>query len=510
MKRLLFLSSLLLIAILGLVGVTAAQDCPLPTPCPPDAACPMPMPCVVTPPPFVGGVSTNPEWLQVEYHRVNVTIEDQIAHTTIDVEFVNVGNGLAEGTFVFPLPANAGVDQLIMYINGTPIEARILDATQARAIYDEIVRQYRDPALLEYVGTQAVQANVFPIPPGERRRIQLSYSQALEVDNGLIHYVYPLDVTHIMSRRPIDTVSIAVQVISDDPVGAIYSPSHNIAISRNSAGFNVGFEASAYSPDGDFSLYWGVASETINVNLLTYRESASEDGFFMLMVQPPLELPAEQIIPRDIILVLDQSGSMDGDKWRQAQEAAAYVLSNLNEGDRFNVILFSTGWRVFANELQSPQTAPQAIDWINGMWAEGGTDINGALTTALDMVEERSATILFMTDGLPTEGVTDVSAILGNAAAAAPSNVRLFAFGVGDDVDAYLLDSLVAAHRGASSYVRPSERIDEEVASLYSKISAPVLTDITLTIDGLTIDSVYPQLPLPDLFAGTQLTVVGR
>ncbi len=509
MKRI-FLLSLAFLTLFGLIGSAAAQvDCPPPPPCPLDAICET-MPCVITPVPWVGGVSTNPEWLKIDYHRVAITVADQIARTTIDLEFVNEGNGLAEGTFLFPLPADAAVDQLIMYINGTPIEARILDATEARGIYDEIVRQYRDPALLEYVGTQAVQANVFPIPPGEKRRIQLSYTQVLEIDNGLLHYIYPLDVTHIMSRRAIDSVSISVQVASDDPIGSIYSPSHNIALSRDADGFRAGFEASSYVPDGDFSLYWGVASETISVNLLTYRESANEDGFFMLMVQPPLELPQDRIVPRDIIVVLDQSGSMDGDKWNQAREAAAYVLGNLNPQDRFNVILFSTGWRIFANDLQAPDTAQQAIDWINGQWAEGGTDINGALTTALDMVGERPATILFMTDGLPTEGETNVQNILANVEAAAPSNVRIFAFGVGDDVDTQLLDTIVQANRGTSSYVRTSERIDEEVASLFNKISAPVLTDISLTIDGLTVDTVYPELPLPDLFAGTQMTIVGR
>lgn len=508
MKRVFLLLTLTVLLGLTLIGGAAAQNCPMPTPCPPDATCPMPTMCVTQP--WVGGVSTNPEWLKIDYHRVAVTVDHQIARTTIDLEFVNEGGGLAEGTFLFPLPADAAVDQLVMYINGTPIEAQILDATQARSIYDAIVRQYRDPALLEYVGTQAVQANVFPIPPGERRRIQLSYTQPLEVSNGLLHYVYPLDVTHIMSRRPIDSVSLTVQVNSADPVGTIYSPSHNIAVSRDSSGFRVGFEAAAYAPDGDFSLYWGVASETISVNLLTYRESASEDGFFMLMVQPPIELAEDRIVPRDLIIVLDQSGSMDGDKWRQARDAAGYVLSHLNAQDRFNVILFSTGWRIFANSLQSPDTAQQAIDWINGQWAEGGTDINGALTTALGMVGERPTTILFLTDGLPTEGETNIERILANVNAVAPANVRVFAFGVGDDVDTYLLDTLVNEHRGSSSYVRPSERIDEEVAALFSRISAPVLTDITLDMGGVTVDSVYPALPLPDLFAGTQLTIVGR
>ena len=161
MKRLfLLLMGLLLLAA---TPALAQVVCPTMPPCLPDQPCPMMPECV----PVRPGVFTNPEWLKIDYHRVRVDITNQIARTDVDMMFVNEGNGLAEGTFVFPLPQGAAVEALTMYINGTPIEAQILPADQARAIYDEIVRQYRDPALLEYVGTQAVQANIFPIPPGE-------------------------------------------------------------------------------------------------------------------------------------------------------------------------------------------------------------------------------------------------------------------------------------------------------------------------------------------------------
>src|SRR5690606_35102714 len=140
------------------------------------------------------------------------------------------------------------------------------------------------------------------------------------------------DVTRLTSRRPIEEMSISVRVDGNDPVSTIYSPSHNIGISRgeDDTRFGVGFEQNFFVPDQDFSLYWGIDSDSINVNLLSYRESAGEDGFFMLLVQPPLELPADQIQARDIVIVLDQSGSMDGTKWDQAQDAATYVLENLN------------------------------------------------------------------------------------------------------------------------------------------------------------------------------------
>ncbi len=487
--------------------------CPTPPPCTTDV-CPDFIVCGATPPPVIqSGVFTNPEWLRITHHRVNVSIADQIATTSVDLEFVNEGNALAEGTFIFPLPGEASVEQLTMTINGVTVDAKILPAGEARSIYNEIVRQYRDPALLEYVGSAALQASVFPIPPGETRRVEIRYSQILTVENGLLHYLYPLKVTNLLTPRPVDVMSVRVQVSGQDAISNIYSPSHPIAVQRDAAntGFVAGYESSFAAPADDFSLYFGFESQSINANLLTFRESANEDGYFLFLVQPPVTLPDERMAAKDVVIVLDQSGSMEGDKWNQARTAAEYVLNHLNRTDRFNVVLFSTGWRVFSTQMEDPSLSVEAIDWLRGQMPVGGTDINGALTTALNMVDaERPTTILFLTDGLATEGEMNPDAILTNLKAAARPNARVFTFGVGDDVDTFLLDSIVRDLRGAGSYVRPSERIDEEVAALYNKISAPVLNDVTLDMGGLNTADLYPAQPLPDLFAGTQLAIVGR
>jgi len=202
---------------------------------------------------------------------------------------------------------------------------------------------------------------------------------------------------------------------------------------------------------------------------------------------------------------------MAGEKWDQARAAVGYILDNLNPEDRFNVIVFSTGNRIYANTLQPPAEAEGATRWVNGLEAIGGTDINGALLRALEMVDpERATVLLFVTDGLPTEGETAIDRILQNVRDKAPANVRLFSFGVGDDVDAFLLDRLAQDNRGTSAYVRSGERIDEEVGALYAKVNAPVLTDIELDFGDMLIEDMYPAEPLPDLFAGTQLVIVGR
>lgn len=493
MLRRLSLLSFFLVVLLFVVSPAAAQ-----------IIVPQPPPCC--------GVFTDPDWLKIDYQRVQVNIDNQIATTNIDMQFTNEGTALAEGTFLFPLPEGATVDQLIMYIDGEAIEARVLPADEARQIYDEIVRQYRDPALLEFVGTGAIQANVFPIPPGDFRRIQITYAQVLEVDNGLINYTYPINSSRAVSGRVIEQMSVSVHVEGNDEIGNIYSPSHEIAISRqdDNLGFDAGFESLNFRPDGDFSLFYALVNNEININLLTYRESANSDGFFMLLVQPPISVPDEQILPKDVIVVLDQSGSMQGDKWDQARAAAAYVLENLNEDDRFNVIMFSTGVRIYSDQMENTDIVPEAVDWIDEQFANGGTDINLALTNALEMADpDRNTTVIFLTDGLATEGEIDTADILDNIGEIDQENVRIFTFGVGNNVDTFLLDSIVRDFNGAGSYVRTGERIDEEVASLYNKISAPVLTDISLDLGGVTTDWVYPT-QLSDLFAGEQLTIVGR
>jgi Ca-activated chloride channel family protein len=447
----------------------------------------------------------------IKLHRVSVEIDNQVATTRIEQVFVNQSERMAEGNYIFPLPVGAAVSDLVMWVDGRPIEAKILDAEQARDIYNEIVRQMRDPALLEYVGAGAIQASVFPIQPRSEVKIEIEYGQLLPVEDGLVHYEYPLRTDQFTSW-PVEQISISVNVKSNDKIGTIYSPTHPIAISRDGDfAFSAGYEATQVRPESDFSLYYGLASDEINVNLLTYRESANEDGFFTLMITPPVTVDEDRVIPKDVIIVLDQSGSMYGDKWDQARTAVKFVLDNLNSRDRFNVVVFSTGYRIFANDLQPVSEVGDAKEWVDGLEALGGTDIDGAMKEAMRMSDrERSTVVLFLTDGLATEGETDTAAILDNVEASAPPNVRIFTFGVGDDVDTFLLDQLYQMFRGAGTYVRPGERIDEEVSSLYNKISAPVLTNIELDFGDMMVEDMYPAAPLPDLFVGMQLIVVGR
>jgi Ca-activated chloride channel family protein len=197
------------------------------------------------------------------------------------------------------------------------------------------------------------------------------------------------------------------------------------------------------------------------------------------------------------------------------------VVDHLNPGDHFNLISFSTGVHLWQPALQliDSSSAKAAHAWINGLTATGSTDINRALLEALGQLQntgnaddKRPAYLLFMTDGLPTQGEIDAQRIIGNALSNKPvqRTIRLFTFGVGFDVNTDLLDTLSQELGGRSSYVKPEEQIDEEISQFYSQISLPVLSDVALNFGNqVVIDEMYPY-PLPDLFAGEQLVVVGR
>ena len=461
------------------------------------------------------------EGISVDEHRVDVTIEGPLAQVKVTQVFHNRSNRVVEGVYVFPLPADAAVGDFQMTVDGQVLEGRLMSQDQARRIYEEIVRQMRDPALLEYVGHGLFQTSVFPIPPGATRTVQLSYGQIVEAEGGLFRFVYPLRVPG--SGAPAESTVLHAELASEEGLRVVYSPSHEVSIHRPDGNHAVVDYASKGSGGPDqaptFALFYGQSDQSVGVNLLSYRP-AGEDGYFALLVAPTVEAPQTQVVRRDVVVVLDVSGSMEGPKIGQAKDAITYVVEHLNPGDRFNLIAFSTGVRLWSDTMQevTPQSVEDARAWIGGLAASGSTDINRALLEALAQfqrpAEENGGTgyVLFMTDGLPTQGETEPAKIVRNAESNLPAatTLRLFTFGVGYDVNTDLLDTVSRQLGGRSSYVRPDEAIDEAVSQFYNTIQTPVLTGVSIDFDaGISASDAYP-FPLPDLFAGEQLVVTGR
>ncbi|MBA3415333.1 MAG: VWA domain-containing protein [Chloroflexia bacterium] len=468
---------------------------------------------IVVEPPRCDPVCPEPvflgDQLEIRSHRVDVAIRDGVAETRVDQVFFNPNDWIGEGVYLFPVPEGAAVAEFAMWVDGEPVAAELLDAEEARRTYEEIVRSLRDPALLEYVNRGLIRASVFPIPPGDERRIELAYGEVLPTEGGLTHYRYGLD-TDAFSTQPLESASIRVEIEAAQPLRAVYSPSHDVSVDRSGKrSAIVGWEAADVRPDADFDLYYSASPDPLGAHLVSAFDPTTGEGHVMLLAAPGID-PAAETIAKDVVLVLDTSGSMEGEKIVQARTALTSVLEQLAPGDRFAVVEFSTGVRLFERGLSPAAAADEAIAWVKRLEAVGGTDINRALLEALASVEpERPTMLIFLTDGLPTEGETDIPDIMENVADNAPDNVRLFAFGVGDDVDTLLLDGLAETHHGRSFYVRPGQPLDETVSAFYGSISAPVLTDPEIDWGSVSVDDISPD-PLPDLFAGAQLVALGR
>jgi Ca-activated chloride channel homolog len=467
---------------------------------------------IIIDPPFPVPPPDFSQWLTVRYHHVKVAIDDQVATTRVDQVFRNDARVPLEGTYLFPLPPGAVVEDFKMWVDGVILEAEILPAEEARAIYENYVRRQRDPALLEYVGRDTVRASVFPIPPGGERRIQLQYSQVLPFEDRLFRYHYPLN-TERFSAAPLEEVSIVVEISSSVDLGPIYSSSHHseMTIERNGERrATVTYHVQEALPDRDFELYVGTRDGSLGANLLSFKPP-TEDGFFLLLLSPSLDTDRTSPLPRDLVLIVDTSGSMEGDKLAQAKAGLAYILEHLNPEDRFNVIAFSSQVRTYAPQLVAVTEADAAIAWVDRLDALGGTNIYLALSEALSQVDAgRLTTLVFLTDGLPTEGIVKEETLLNALQQEAPEAVRIFPLGVGYDVNVLLLDQLAANHRGRPSYITPDERIDEALSIFFSRMQSPLLTDIQLDFgEGMDVYDHYPE-PLPDLYAGTQLVVAGR
>ena len=471
-------------------------------------------------------------WLSILYHDVKVTIRDSVVTTHVDQVFRNDTGRDAEGEYVFPLPIGAVVSSFTMWVDGEALEARILDAGEARAIYEDYVRRAIDPALLEYVGRGALSARIFPISAGGERRIEIAYTELLSAESGTYRYRYPLD-TERFSARPLERVTIAFDIETSSPLAAVYSPTHEIKgagrqraadVVRSSGHTAAGlYEAENVLPAQDFLLYYSVRAEAMGMTLLTYRVPG-EDGTFLLIVTPP-EQGASAAIPKDLVFVLDTSGSMSGGKIDQAKEALAFILENLNPDDRFAVIGLSDVSRALQAELTpvSTESIAQATSWVSGMQAGGGTNIDDALGLSFSLLEnnERPRFLIFLTDGEATVGEVDPLTIAEHALAANAADARLFVFGVGTDVNTILLDQLAQENRGTTTYVLPGENLEVALSGFYRKIASPVLADTALTIesvtgadtvgaaDGVGEYDIYPVV-LPDIFRGTQLLVLGR
>ncbi len=451
--------------------------------------------------------------LEVLYHHVDVKINGNFAETFIDQEFHNPSDVMLEGYYIFPIPKNAVIKDFRMEINGKMVNAELLDANKARQIYEDIVRQIKDPALLEYSGQGIFKVRIFPIEPRSKKKVNISYREVLDSDNGIYEYVYPLN-TEKFSAKPVKSVSVKVELKTNNKIKTIYSPTHSVeVVHKDNKNAVVSFEEENTKPDIDFKLYYSTNNDDIGLSLLTYQ-TGNDDGYFFLTASPSFLINNNQIDAKDITFVLDVSGSMVGDKMKQAKQALLYCVNNLNKGDGFDIIRFSTeAYSLFGKiETASESNIKKAENFIKELTAVGGTNIEEALNLALKEKgnNNRTRIIVFMTDGKPTIGETNDEMLIKRFTDSNSENIRIFTFGIGNDLNTHLLDKITEQTKAYRTYISENEDIEIKISSFYDKVQSPVLTNLSLSFGGsVKTFQTYPK-ELPDLFKGSSITIFGR
>jgi Ca-activated chloride channel family protein len=452
---------------------------------------------------------------------VSVRVTGRLARVEVEEWFENRGGGLGEGDYLYPLPGEAIFSNFSLFQGDQELRGETMDADRARGIYEEIVRRKKDPALIELAGHGLVRARVFPINPGETRKITLRYTQVLgrAGDALALRYAaggrYGIGGNDGSDRsdgrrgpRPVREgapLQFTVTVDSARQFREPFSPTHEVTVTRADGRLTV---RPTQSLEGDFALFLPFAERAVGLTLVTHRPDG-EDGYFMLMLSPDDVRGGGA--PRDLTVVVDVSGSMSGDKLEQARAALRQLLGSLRPADRFRLIRFSSAVSSYRPEWTTAiaGSLDDARRWVDDLQADGGTNIAGALAQAFAQPspEGRLPLVVFLTDGLPSVGEQNPERIAAQAERER-GRARVFAFGIGYDVNTYLLDRLSAAGRGATEYVEPDESVESAVGALVAKIQHPVLTDLALEAS-VRVSEVYPER-LPDLFAGEELVVFGR
>jgi len=456
--------------------------------------------------------------LELESQIMEAKVDNQTAQTHIRQVFSNRYGRPIEATYLLPVPKGAQVTDFVMEINGKKVRGEVLEKEKARQIYTDIVRRVRDPGLLEYVDQEIFRARVFPIPPNGRQQVEITVTHLLALDNGIVEYQWPFDAPRVIQQRgrPASPgeFDLKLDIRSKIAINSIYSPTHKVRVERESDQHAiVRLDERPGGGEPIFRCYYTLSDKAVGLNAMTTR-AEGEDGTFLLLISPAKFYEDAKLPPVDFTFILDTSGSMgDDDKIGAAKKALKYCLNSLRTVDAFTIIRFSTEVEPFSEKFPdaNEENVKRAKAFVEGLRASGGTNIDGALTTALQQKprKDRLHTILFITDGMPTVGITDINTILANAAKNNEQRLRIFVCGVGYDVNTKLLDRLSEQTRSVAQYIRPKEDLEVAISQLFDKISRPVLTNLRIEWGDFRVHDVYPK-DLPDLFAGTQLTVFGR
>lgn len=451
-----------------------------------------------------GSVQTG---VYLDAQDIKVDIFDQVAKTYIKQTFKNDTDKVLSGTYLFPLPDDATFSSFSLHIDGKPVEGKILEKAEATAQYEAIVRKMIDPGLLEYADYKTVRARIYPIPAHGSKTVELEYTQLLKSNGGIVSYKYPLRATN---KDAVSETNLNVSIKGKQGIRTIWSPTHHISMTRkNEHQATVTFNEKNGTDEKDFLLSYVLSASELATNLQSHKKDG-EDGYFLLAISPPIANKAA--VAKDIVIVADTSGSMAGEWLDQSKKSLKYIVNSLNAGDRFNIVQFNTDADSFEDKLleATKENKAKAISYIDDLEAHGGTNLADAVSLGSSMFQtasKRPSYMIMMTDGEPTVGKTghkEIASLLSSK-----PDLRVFNLGIGYDINTQLLDQIASNHHGTAQFVEPGENLETALSGLYDKIRNPIMSDVKISYEGITVKDVYPR-SVKDMFANTQVMLVGK
>jgi Ca-activated chloride channel family protein len=470
---------------------------------------------------------------------VKAEISGFLSRVVVTQEFENPTDEKIEAVYTFPLPASAAVDSMVMRVGDRTVRGKIKRREEARAIYDAARVSGRVASLLDQERPNIFTQSVANILPGEQIKIVIGYVETLSYEDGSYQFVFPMvvgpryipgapvgkqgggwspdtnrvpDASRItppvapQGTRAGHDISIEIALDAGVPIDDLRSPLHDVSVDRptnHSAIINL--KSGSVIPNKDFILKYDVAGKRIEDALLFHR--AKKGGFFTMILQPPERVVPAEVTPKELVFVLDTSGSMMGFPIEKARETMKLALDGLHPRDTFNLITFAGDTHVLFPEPVQATAAnlKKAQQFLESRSGGGGTEMMKAIRAALDPSDSQDhvRVVCFMTDGYVGNDMEIISEVQQHP------NARVFSFGIGNSVNRFLLDKMAEHGRGEVEYVTLSDDGSAAARRFHERVRSPLLTDIAIDWGGLPVADVYPKR-IPDLFSARPVILSGR
>lgn len=459
--------------------------------------------------------------VQVWADHIEVEINDLVCVKKYDCKFLNPNpQAVVGGTCYMEVEPGAQVDNMSLTVDGKESHGELLGKEQANKVFTEILQKGGSPALLEFFGNQLIRTQVPRIAPNGIVTVKLQYTTVLKADGGVVRMQF-LNTNPKALIQPLNKASVRIAIASKTAVKNVYSPTHPIKIVESpKADVVVQWAEDNYLPKTPFVFYYTLSEDPIGASLLGYREPGEKQGYFMLMLSPAVGATTSDhrlpVAPKDVVFCADTSSSMIANgQIDQMKDALKHCVGALRDGDRYNIVTFSTEARAMNRDgliEVNEETRRQGISHVESLKARGGTAIEEALTMSLQQLPKddgRMKIVFFLTDGQPTIGEADPEKLLAMVSKLNAAGARIFVFGIGPDVNTRFLDALAMEHRGESDYIGPQEKIEAKIVPYFDKVGSPMLADVKVRIEGVETSDIYPRRN-PDLFQGGQIILFGR